>query len=308
MIPPTLRPVLIAGPTASGKSLLALEIARRDGGCVINADALQVYDCWRVLTARPDDADLARAPHRLYGHVTASERYSVGDWLRDAAAVLADCARLRLRPIFVGGTGLYFEALTSGLAPVPPVPPELRVRSEAILRTEGLAALVAELARSDPETLAGIDRRNPRRVQRAWEVHAATGRGLAAHQAASASPLIAAAECGRVVILPEKGITNNFIEARLRRMIEKGALEECARFRAAGFAADLPAARALGAPELMAHLDGALTLEAATAAAATATARYAKRQRTWIRNRMKNWPQAGSVAEARALLDLQSAR
>jgi tRNA dimethylallyltransferase len=303
-----LRPLLIFGPTASGKSALALEVARRDGGCVINADALQVYDCWRVLTARPDEADLRHAPHRLYGYVSARIRYSVGDWLRDAAAALEACARDGLRPIFVGGTGLYFDALTQGLATIPPIPQELRERSEEILRSRGVAALLDDLAAADPATLARIDRSNPRRVQRAWEVLAATGRGLAAHQAAPTPPLMPADRCERLVIMPEKSLTNNMIEARFRKMIETGALDEAARFRAEGLPADLPSARALGAAELVAHLDGALSLDAAVAAAVAATARYAKRQRTWARNRMGDWPRAATLDDARARLAPQSAR
>lgn len=303
-----MRPLLIFGPTASGKSALALDIACRDGGCVINVDALQVYDCWRVLTARPDDADLRRAPHRLYGHVSARTRYSVGDWLRDAAAALEACVRDGLRPIFVGGTGLYFDALTRGLVAVPPIPPELRVRSEEILGSRGVAALLADLAASDPATLARIDRNNPRRVQRAWEVLAATGRGLAAHQAAPTAPLIDADQCERLVLMPEKALTNNMIKSRLHRMIENGALDEAARFRAECHPADLPSARALGAAELVAYLDGAMPLDAAVASAVAATARYAKRQRTWGRNRMADWPRAVSIDEARACLAPQSAR
>jgi tRNA dimethylallyltransferase len=303
-----LRPLLIFGPTASGKSALALDIACRDGGCIINADALQVYASWRVLTARPNDADLARAPHRLYGHVSAWTRYSVGDWLRDAADALEICAREGRRPIFVGGTGLYFDALTSGLVAIPPIPPELRPRSEEILRSGGVAALLADLADSDPATLARIDRSNPRRVQRAWEVLAATGRGLAAHQALPTPPLLSADRCECIVIALDKFITNNRVEARFRRMIDEGVLDEAARFRAEGHPANLPAARALGAAELVAYLDGALSLDAAVASAVTATARYAKRQRTWARSRMADWPRAATIDEAHARLAPQSAR
>ena len=169
------RAVLIAGPTASGKSALALALAERDGGSIVNADASQVYACWRVLTARPDDAELARAPHRLYGHVACAARHSAGDWLREAAAAIEDARRCGLRPIVVGGTGLYFDALGGGLADIPAVPAEVRARSQAMLDAGEIGRMVAEL---DPETLARIDRRNPMRVQRAWEVLTATGRGL----------------------------------------------------------------------------------------------------------------------------------
>ena len=188
-----LPPILLAGPTASGKSALALALAERDGGVVINADASQVYGCWRVLTARPGAADLARAPHSLYGHVACDVAYSVGHWLRDASAAIAEATRNGRRPIIVGGTGLYFHALTHGLAPIPPVPPEFRLRSAAI----DLAALRAEL---DPETARRIDLGNPMRVRRAWEVLAATGRGLASWQADTGPAMLDPRSAVRIVL------------------------------------------------------------------------------------------------------------
>jgi tRNA dimethylallyltransferase len=283
------RAVLIAGPTASGKSALALAVAERDGGVVINADASQVYDCWRVLTARPDDADLARAPHRLYGHVPATVRYSVGTWLRDVAGVLADARRDGLRPIVVGGTGLYFTALTEGLADIPQTPAALRSESSALIALGRLDTLRTELERDDPATSARIDRRNPMRVQRAWEVLRATGRGLAAWHADTPMPLIAADATAHVVIAPDIYSINNNIERRFIQMLEHGGLEECRRFLADGHDPALPAARVLGAAPLIAHLRGDLSLEAATAEAITATRQFAKRQRTWFRNRMSGW-------------------
>jgi tRNA dimethylallyltransferase len=284
-----MRPVLIAGLTASGKSALALALAERDGGCVINADALQVYACWRVLTARPDAAACARAPHALYGHVACEAPYSVGAWLREAAAAIADAAARGLRPIVVGGAGLYFDALTKGLVDAPPTPPEVRARSQAILDAEGPAALVADLARDDPETLAGLDRRNPMRVQRAWEVFEATGCGLAAWRRRPTAPVLAPDACDCVAIMPDTSILNNRINTRLAKMLEDGALDECARFRAAGHSLAAPSGRALGAAEFIAHLEGRLSLDAAREGAAAATRRYAKRQRTWLRSRMSDW-------------------
>ncbi len=285
----TPRPVIIAGPTASDKSALALRIAERDGGAVINADASQVYACWRVLSARPGPDDLARAPHVLYGHVPCAEVYSVGAWLRDLAPILADLARQRRRAIIVGGTGLYLGALTDGLAEIPPVAPEFRARSEAILRQHGPAALIADLARLDPVTLARIDSANPMRVQRAWEVVTATGRGLADWQSARATPLIEPETAVRVVLQPDTTRLNNNIIKRLHTMVASGALDECAAFRAAGLNPSLPSARVLGARELTAFLDGTLTLDTAVAQAAIATRQFAKRQRTWFRNRMRDW-------------------
>lgn len=285
-----MRPLLIAGPTASGKSALALAVAERDGGVVINADALQVYACWRVLTARPSEADCARAPHRLYGHVACDAAYSTGHWLRDAVAAI-DAARAEgRRPIVVGGTGLYFEALTRGLAVVPPTPPEIRAAAMARRTDGGVAALVADLARDDPETLAGLDRQNPMRLMRAWEVFAATGRGLADWRRTPAPPALPLEACGYYVIDAEKSILDRTIERRAHLMVEQGALEECRRFRAAGFDLAGPSGRAIGAAELLAHLDGRLALDAAITATALATRRYAKRQRTWLRNRMAAWP------------------
>jgi tRNA dimethylallyltransferase len=280
------RPVLIAGPTASGKSALALALAERDGGCVINADASQVYACWRILTARPDDAELARAPHRLYGHVACGGRYSVGDWLREVGPAIADARRAGLRPIVVGGTGLYFQALTDGLADVPDVPSELRARSQAMLDAGGLDAMVAVL---DPETRACIDLRNPRRVQRAWEVLTATGRGLAHWQDAPPRPLVPRGAAVTIVLDAEISLLNNSIRERLDKMVQEGALDEVRAFRDAGLDRRTPAGRVLGASQLLAHLHGEIGLDAAVAAAVTATRQFAKRQRTWFRNRMADW-------------------
>jgi tRNA dimethylallyltransferase len=169
------QPVLIAGPTASGKSALALEIAEASGGVIVNADALQVYDGWRVLTARPGPEEEARAPHSLYGHVPFEAEYSVGDWLRALAPLL----QADQRPIIVGGTGLYFRALTEGLAEIPPIPPEIRAEAEALPAEDLLSWLRAH----DPDTVARIDTQNPARLRRAWEVLCGTGRPLSAWQA-----------------------------------------------------------------------------------------------------------------------------
>jgi len=272
-------PVLIAGPTASGKSALAMELAARDGRLVVNADALQVYGCWRVLTARPDAADEAAVPHALYGHVGRREAWSVGHWLR-AVACLLD------RPVVVvGGTGLYLSALTGGLADVPPVPAAVRAEADA-LRLADPAAMRAAL---DAETAARIDLQNPARVQRAWEVLRATGRGLAAWQADTAAPLLPLAGAEALVIRPGADWLNPRIDARFRAMLAGGALEEARAALAAGWDPALPSARAIGAAELVAHLRGEMTLDAAEAAARLATRQYAKRQRTWFRSRMRAW-------------------
>jgi tRNA dimethylallyltransferase len=285
-LPPPDRPALLAGPTASGKSALALDLARAQGRCVVNADALQVHDAFRVLTARPGPDDLAAAPHALYGHVPRGAAYSVGHWLREVAPLLD----ARPAPVIVGGTGLYFTALTQGLAPVPPVPDAVRARADALLSGGGVAALVRDL---DPETAARIDLANPARVQRAWEVLMATGRGLADWQAQTGPPLISPGQAVRWLLDPGPALGVRIAD-RFDAMLQAGALDEVRAalpdFPAPGDPAPPPLwARAIGAPELAAHLRHQMSLDAARAAAILATRHYAKRQRTWFRNRLSDW-------------------
>lgn len=275
------RPVLIAGPTASGKSALAAEIVERRGGVVVNADALQVYGCWRILTARPSEAEETALPHRLYGHVGRDQTYSVGHWLRDMVGVIAEGRR----PVIVGGTGLYFAALTEGLAEIPAVPPEIRAEADARMAERGVAAMAGEL---DADTAARIDLRNPARVQRAWEVLRATGRGLADWQAGTGRPLLPLSEVTALVLRPDTAWLNARIDRRFDMMIEVGALDEV-RAEEPAFDPMRPSARAIGAPELVAHLRGEMTLDEAIAAGKLASRQYAKRQRTWFRSRMGGW-------------------
>ncbi len=275
------RPVLIAGPTASGKSALALAVAERTGGAIVNADALQVYDGWRILTARPDDADLARAPHLLYGHVDYRAPYSAGAWLRDIAPLLS----ARPAPVIVGGTGLYFAALTEGLAEIPPIPPQVRRRADALMAAEGIAAMCAQL---DEETLARIDRQNPMRVQRAWEVMQATGRPLAAWQDDTPQPLLPLEASQPFVLTPQKTWLNSRIDARFDAMIAGGALEEVRRM-APDWDPARPSSKAIGAAPLMRWLAGEVSLDEACEAAKLASRQYAKRQRSWFRARMRGW-------------------
>ncbi|SDY01997.1 tRNA (adenosine(37)-N6)-dimethylallyltransferase MiaA [Citreimonas salinaria] len=282
------RPVLIAGPTASGKSALALAIAEAQGGTVVNADAIQVYDDWRVLTARPSRADESRAPHALYGHVPGDVPYSVGDWLR-ALPPLLDGGRV----IVVGGTGLYFRALTEGLAEIAETPPAIRAEAEARLARDGLAALAGAL---DEVTRAGIDLHNPRRVMRAWEVLHATGRGLAEWQADTPPPLLPLAHAQPLLVEAPPDWLNARIAGRFRTMVETGALDEALANRP-GWSPARPSAKAIGAAELMAYLDGAVTLEQAVERGTILTRQFAKRQRTWFRARMGDW----SKVDARAL-------
>ena len=278
---PADRPVLIAGPTASGKSALAEEIVAARGGVIVNADALQVYACWRLLTARPTAADEAALPHRLYGHIRREDPYSAGHWLRELRGVLAEGQR----PVIVGGTGLYFMALTEGLADVPPTPPEIRAVADARLRDAGLQGMVAEL---DTATAARIDLRNPARVQRAWEVLQATGRGLAQWQADTGPPLMALDSIEALVLEPDRDWLAARIDRRFDAMMAAGALEEV-RVALPTCHPGAPWTRAIGAPELMVHLQDECSLEEAVAAAKIASRQYAKRQRTWFRSRMAGW-------------------
>lgn len=275
------RPVLIAGPTASGKSALALRIAEAAGGTIVNADALQVFADWRILTARPSPEDEARAPHALYGHVPGDAEYSVGHWLRDLRPHLTGA-----RPIIVGGTGLYFTALTEGLAEIPPTPPAIRAEADARLAAEGAEALLAEL---DPATAARIDRLNPVRIQRAWEVWRTTGRGLASWQDDTPPPLLPLDRALPLVLDAPRDWLAPRIERRVEQMLADGVLGE-ARANRPGWSPARPSAKAIGAAELMQVIDATLPLADAKVRICTLTRQYAKRQRTWFRSRMADWP------------------
>ncbi|HGG03877.1 MAG TPA: tRNA (adenosine(37)-N6)-dimethylallyltransferase MiaA [Aliiroseovarius sp.] len=286
------HPVLIAGPTAAGKSALALDIAEAQGGIIVNADALQVYRNWHVLTARPDAADLSRAPHALYGHVDAHTAYSVGQWLREVTPYLT----AKTRPIIVGGTGLYFTALTEGLADIPATPPAIRARGEQILaRPDGLATMLAQL---DAATRAAIDTQNPARVARAWEVLSHTGRGLRAWQDDTPPPLLPLSDCTALVLNCDRDWLRDRIARRFDLMLAAGALDE-ARANLAGWDPAQPSSKAIGARELIAHLQGETDLASARAAAITASQQYAKRQRSWFRARMGTWQQVAYGAHIR---------
>ena len=275
-------PVLIAGPTASGKSALALKIAAQGGGVIVNADALQVFDGWRLLTARPSDDDLAQAEHLLYGHVPFNRDYSVGRWLREVGQIL-DKSPDRL--IIVGGTGLYFRALTEGLANIPATPPEIRKRADQLLADQGIDVLLIAL---DPTTLARIDRQNPMRVQRAWEVQQTTGRGLAEWQDMTPPPLLPLDQCTPIVLNAERDWLNARIDKRFDLMLKDGALNEARAMEPHWNPAHL-SARAIGAAELIAHVRGEISLDQARQASRIASHQYAKRQRSWFRARMTGW-------------------
>lgn len=294
------RPILIFGPTAGGKSALALRLAERLDGEVINADALQVYAGWRVLTARPDAADEARAPHRLYGHVPVSQAHSTGHWLREAVPAIAAAQAAGRTPIVVGGSGLLFAALTEGLAEIPETPPEIRAATEKFLQFQGVDALSRALRARDPATWARLDAANPRRLARAWEVLETTGKGLAAWQAETPPPAVPPSRSRPLRLIPPVPLLEARIAARFDAMLAAGALDEARRMAAAQ--ASPQALQALGAAELFAHLRGEIPLAEARARAILATRRYAKRQRTWARNRLSAWPLAAHPDQALALL------
>jgi tRNA dimethylallyltransferase len=240
---------------------------------------------WQVLSARPDAADCALVPHYLYGTVTRNQDWSVGHWLRAIEHVLDQ----HQNPIIVGGTGLYFRALTEGLVEIPPIPPEIRAQADARLAAEGVDTLLDQL---DPPTRAQIDIANPARVQRAWEVLRATGTGLAAWQARTPPPVLPISQATALVLRPNVDWLNARIDSRFAAMMAQGALDE-ARAVLRDWTPRAPWAKAIGAPELIAHLQGHMSLPQTVAAATLATRHYAKRQRTWFRNRMTHWQQLG---------------
>jgi len=289
-MPETKRAVLIAGPTASGKSALAMRLAEALGGVVINADSMQVYRDLRVITARPTAAEEARVPHRLYGHVDAAENYSTGRWCRDVAEVLDEAARDGRVPVFVGGTGLYFKALTSGLAAVPPIPADIREGVRGRLASEGVAPLYNELLERDPKTAHRLMPNDRSRISRALEVVLATGRSLSDWHAHGLPPLIAGARAAKVFITCERTELVRRIEVRFGAMLEAGALDEVRALAARGLDPTLPAMKAHGVPWLVRHLNGEISLDEAAAGAIMDTRRYAKRQVTWFRNQMTDWP------------------
>ena len=303
MTPDAGRPkaILIAGPTASGKSAAALDLAQRFGGIVINADSMQVYRELAVLTARPSQAEMQRAPHCLYGTVPASERYSVGRFLEDVAHALRDAKVEGRLPVFIGGTGLYFKALTEGLAQVPDVPPEIRAHWRGEAERIGTEGLHRALQARDPVMAARLRPSDPQRLLRALEVIDATSVSLAEWQGADAAAVLHPEGLLRIVIAPEREPLYAAIDARFDRMMEQGAIEEVRALLALGLDPALPAMRAHGVRELAAYLAGDSSLEAAVEKAKTESRRYAKRQMTWARRFMQDWqwfPNAAAVLSA----------
>jgi tRNA dimethylallyltransferase len=279
--------VLIAGPTASGKSAAALALAEEIGGVVINADSMQVYREAPILTAQPSAADQARVPHLLYGHVSAHQAWSTGLWRDSASAALAEARAMQRVPIFVGGTGLYFIALTDGLAAIPPTPPEIRDAARALLDDIGVEALHARLTERDPLTASKLRPSDPQRVLRALEVFEATGRPLAQWQDAPAEALLTDARIAAFVLNPPRAEVRRRIAVRFEAMVDEGGLDEARALE--GLDPALPAAKLLGLRPLQALAAGTLTRGEALDAAITATRQFAKRQMTWFRNRMPHY-------------------
>lgn len=278
--------ILITGPTASGKSALSLDLAARYGGVVINADSMQVYDTLRILTARPSDREMAGIEHRLYGHVPASETYSTGAWTRDLAPVLDEIRERNRLPIIIGGTGLYFKALTGGLSAMPPVPAALREALRAELAAQGAAALHDALSRDDAEAAARIRPGDGQRILRALEVKRASGRSILAFQAESGPVLVDPDRALKLVVEPERALLRQRIDRRFSTMLEEGAVEEVKRVLALELSPDLPVMKAIGVPQIAAMLAGTMTREQVVETASAATRQYAKRQMTWFRNQL----------------------
>jgi len=281
--------VLIAGPTASGKSALALDLAQKTGGIVINADSMQVYRDLRIITARPTAEEEARVPHRLYGHVDAAINFSSGAWIADAANSLEE-ARLQNRlPIFVGGSGLYLKALTRGLSAVPPIPAEIREAVRATLERDGVEALHAELARRDPVSAERLKPRDRTRIARALEVIEATGRALPDWHREGQPPLLGAGEFSALFLSPERDALYARIDARFDAMLAGGAIEEVAALAARQLDPLLPAMKAHGVPILMRLVRGEVTQAEAAEFGRTETRQYAKRQFTWFRHQLPDF-------------------
>ena len=281
--------VLIAGPTASGKSALAVELARRFGGVVVNADSMQVYRDLHVITARPTPEEMGDVPHRLYGHIDGAVNHSAAAYAAEVSALLLELAGQGALPVLVGGTGLYFKALTEGLSEIPPVPEDVRIAFRARAEQRDTGELHAELADRDPEMATRLRPSDRLRVMRALEVFEATGRSLASFQGSRRPGPLAEQSLLRLFLAPERELVRARIDARFDVMMGQGALDEVAALRDRRLDPLLPVMRAHGVPGLIAYLDGKLSLEEAMARGKADTRAYAKRQVTWFRHQMEGW-------------------
>ncbi|MBY3594903.1 tRNA (adenosine(37)-N6)-dimethylallyltransferase MiaA [Rhizobium bangladeshense] len=282
--------ILITGPTASGKSALAVELAKRHGGAVVNADSMQVYDTLRVLTARPSEEEMQGVTHHLYGHVPAGAGYSTGAWLHDVSTLLPALRAAGQLPVFVGGTGLYFKALTGGLSDMPDIPKALREELRTRLVDEGPDALYAELSDVDPAMAACLNRQDGQRIVRALEVIKATGRSIADFQGRSGPVVIDANEARKIVVLPDRAVLHARINGRFEKMLQQGAEDEVRALLALGLSSEAPVMKAIGVSQIAAMLKGEMTRDDVLEKGAAATRQYAKRQMTWFRNQMdESW-------------------
>jgi len=298
--------ILIAGPTASGKSALALELAQKCGGFVINADSMQVYRDLRIITARPTVEEEVLAPHRLYGHVDASINFSAGAFVADAAKALAEARAQEKLPIFVGGSGLYFRALTRGLSAIPPIPAEVREGVRARLERDGVEALHSELARRDPVSAERLKPRDRTRIARALEVIEATGRALPDWHREGLPPLLPPGQFSALFLSPEREALYARIDARFDEMLSGGAIQEVLALAARQLDPLLPAMKAHGVPVLMRLIRGEVTREAAAEFGRTETRQYAKRQFTWFRHQLPDFEWVAPEA-ARGWLEARAA-
>ena len=282
--------ILITGPTASGKSALAVELARRHGGAVVNADSMQVYDTLRVLTARPSDDEMQGIAHHLYGHVPAGQAYSTGEWLREAEALVRNLRGAGRMPVFVGGTGLYFKALTGGLSDMPAIPAPLRERLRLRLTEEGAEALHRELAAKDPAMAESLNPQDGQRIVRALEVLEATGRSIAAFQDRRGPMIVDPARARKIVVLPDRAVLHRRINGRFEKMLATGAEDEVRALLALGLKPEMPVMKAIGVSQIAALLRGEIGRAEVIATGSAATRQYAKRQMTWFRNQMdESW-------------------
>lgn len=282
--------ILITGPTASGKSALALRLARERNGVVINADSMQVYDTLRVLTARPSEDEMEGVPHLLYGHVPASSLYSTGEWLREISALLPDLRKQGRFPVIVGGTGLYFKALTGGLSDMPAIPDDIRERLRSRLIEEGPAVLHTELSRLDPAMAEGLQPGDGQRIVRALEVIEATGKSIRDFQKASGPVIIDPDRAQKIVVLPDRPVLHARINRRFEAMMESGAVQEVKALLSLNLAPDATAMKAIGVSQIADMLAGRMSEAEVIEKSAAATRQYAKRQMTWFRNQMgEDW-------------------
>lgn len=286
--------ILITGPTASGKSALALKLAAEAGGVVINADSMQVYDTLRVVTARPSYDEMQGVPHHLYGHVPTHASYSTGDWLREISSLLEILKAENRLPVIIGGTGLYFKALTGGLSDMPLIPDNIRENLRRRERQKGAEILHRELSARDPQVAARLNPQDGQRIVRALEVLEATGQSIAVFQGRTGPMIVDPDKSRKLVVLPERSILHDRINRRFAMMMEQGAVEEVRVLIAQDLPPEMPAMKAIGVAQIAAMLRGEITRAQAVELASAATRQYAKRQMTWFRNQMnEDWERVG---------------